>query len=215
MNTMTTYKISDHPNKADVIRKHQGINVDDREWYEAVLDDWKGDLERLGYSDPDIQFSGFWGQGDGASFTASSVPPHTEDPEIVAAWELIQRMTMLAGGQSEWELEAIGPLDQMDLEGMASGSVYRHGHRYVHENTVSVDWQFDDFPNTTGLLLEDQWDALEQAIKSYYENLDTTVTDLCREIYADLEKEYEYQTSDEAVEQALESYELDEDGDIV
>jgi len=214
MNTMTTYKIGDHPDKAAVIEKHRDINVDIRDWYEFTVDDWKEKLEALGYRNPEIQYSGFWSQGDGASFTSDSVPSHATDPDVIAAWELVQRMTLLAG-QSGWEMGAIGPIDQWELEGMVSGRVYRHGHHYSHENTVSVTWQVDDFPDTMGLLLEEQWTALDQAIMSYYENLDEVVTDLCREIYADLEKEYEYQTSDEVVMEALESYELDEDGDIV
>jgi hypothetical protein len=45
---------------------------DDTYWYESLLDDWKERLEEMGFGNPDIGFSGFSSQGDGASFTASS-----------------------------------------------------------------------------------------------------------------------------------------------
>ena len=42
------------------------------DWHEFTLDDWKQRLEEMGFSEPDISYSGFSSQGDGASFTASS-----------------------------------------------------------------------------------------------------------------------------------------------
>lgn len=41
----------------------------DYEWWDCVEDDWKERLEKKGFMDPKISFSGFWSQGDGASFT--------------------------------------------------------------------------------------------------------------------------------------------------
>jgi hypothetical protein len=44
----------------------------DYEWWDFIYEDWKEWLERAGFSGPDISFSGFSSQGDGASFTANS-----------------------------------------------------------------------------------------------------------------------------------------------
>ena len=38
-------------------------------WHEHTLDEWKAELAEMGFVDADIAFSGFWSQGDGASFT--------------------------------------------------------------------------------------------------------------------------------------------------
>lgn len=43
---------------------------DDNWWYETTLDEAKEGLSKIGFSDPDISFSGFGSQGDGASFTS-------------------------------------------------------------------------------------------------------------------------------------------------
>ena len=209
MNTMTTYKIGDHPNKADVIEKHRDINVDDNDWWDCTYDDWKSKLEALGYDDPDIEFSGFWSQGDGASFTASSVPkPHT-DAAVMEAWN-----------QLVWAAALIGETISEEPEGLAYGSVRRIDHRYSHENTVSVDWYWDAPPYAnyeTIEGLEPFVDSLNRAVEAYFEDLERVVRDLCCEIYRNLEKEYEYLTSDETVEDTLEAneYEFDEEGEIV
>lgn len=42
----------------------------DEYWEEHIIDEWKAELEDMGFSDVDISYSGFSSQGDGASFTA-------------------------------------------------------------------------------------------------------------------------------------------------
>jgi hypothetical protein len=210
MNTMTTYKIGDHPNKADVIDKHRDINVDMGDWYEFTIDDWKERLAEMGFENSDILFSGFWSPGDGASFTSDSVPgPHT-DPGVMLAWNQLLGAAAL-----------IGETITEDPEDLAYGSVKRfRGSHYYHENTVDLDWNWSDPPYenyTSPEGMQPFVDALVAVVESYFNNLEDTVTDLCRQIYRDLEKEYEYLTSDEAVEETLDAneYQLDEDGDIV
>lgn len=55
-----------------------------RDWYreasagdnyfsEPVIEDWKARLEKKGFNDPEISWSGFSSQGDGASFTCKSI----------------------------------------------------------------------------------------------------------------------------------------------
>lgn len=41
----------------------------DWEWWDTVYEDAKEDGKALGYDIDDIRFSGFWSQGDGASWT--------------------------------------------------------------------------------------------------------------------------------------------------
>src|ERR1035441_4221080 len=45
----------------------------DYEWWDSDYDHWKEKLGELGFTKVAIKFSGFYSQGDGASFTASVI----------------------------------------------------------------------------------------------------------------------------------------------
>lgn len=45
----------------------------DHDWWDSVYEIWQSALAQLGFEDAKISFSGFWSQGDGASFTCASV----------------------------------------------------------------------------------------------------------------------------------------------
>ena len=216
MNTITTYTFSELPTQAlkdAAIEQHRDTNVDYSEWAESTIDDWKEKLEALGYSNPVISYSGFWSQGDGASFTALSVPIPARDPGVIAAWD------QLVGAA-----ELIGEPVTEDIQDLAFGSVIRTSHHYAHENTVSVDWEWNDppfghrwFPATPEGLAPFV-DELKLAVGDYFDGLTETVRNLCRDIYSALESEYEYQTSDEAVAESLHDneteFEVDEEGEL-
>ena len=144
--------------------------------------------------DPTIYWSGFWSQGDGASFEGTykykkgalkAVKEYCGDAEvhrIVKGLQDVQRRHF-------YKLTA--------RMGRGAGSNF-----YSHSNTMSVDVShYDDEYHDIG-------DAEEE------------VTQLMRDfadwIYGQLEKEHDYQTSDEAVAEACEAngYEFYEDGSI-
>jgi hypothetical protein len=54
-----------------VIERERYINVDTSFWYEPIIEDWTEELERRGFEQVKILFSGFGSQGDGACFTAT------------------------------------------------------------------------------------------------------------------------------------------------
>src|SRR5258708_6719855 len=43
----------------------------DHDWWRYLHELWKKALDQIGFEHAEIAFSGFWSQGDGASFTAS------------------------------------------------------------------------------------------------------------------------------------------------
>ena len=57
--------------KQKAIENLQGINTEYFDWYEYTIQDEKENLQKAGFEDSDISFSGFCCQGDGASFTAT------------------------------------------------------------------------------------------------------------------------------------------------
>ena len=88
-------------------------------------------------------------------------------------------------------------------------TIERTDSRHVHFNTVRANVEIWDDP--------DGWeepygftDELEDKITEY-------VRGLCKDLYRDLEKEYDHLTSDESVKETLidNDYEFDEDGNII
>lgn len=57
--------------KERAIEKYYDINIDSNNWSEPIIEGVTEELERLGYYDIKVFFSGFHSQGDGACFTAS------------------------------------------------------------------------------------------------------------------------------------------------
>ncbi len=56
----------------ELIEKHRDINVD-HDWWDCTYDHFMEDMKQVGITVKDMRFSGFWSQGDGASFTGYSV----------------------------------------------------------------------------------------------------------------------------------------------
>jgi len=182
----------------DLIDKHRHINVDDSYWYECILEDWAVKLRGLGI-DTDakmIQFSGFCSQGDGACFTG--------DIDLAA---------FCAAHGMNYPFIAL--VKDTDLRCKCS---ITHRDRYYHEYSVSYDLEVEspDMDYCDPENLRDQvllaaynhdslrFDDLEDDIKS-------TCQGYMREIYRELEAEYDHCMSDEAVWETLVANEMTEE----
>lgn len=53
-----------------LIEKYRYWNVEDDYWHTYEIEDAKNVLEKYGFSNIEVHFTGFWSQGDGASFDA-------------------------------------------------------------------------------------------------------------------------------------------------
>jgi hypothetical protein len=185
----TVYELDEVKEKA--IEENRYINVDDfSDWYNFVFYDWKEKLEKIGFCNPEIYFSGFCSQGDGACFDNDS---YHFDLDL-----LLKNVDL-----TEEEREKIYSLkDDFDLFIKTSDS---RGH-YCHENTRYIE--IDDF------YIEDEE---EKFLLNKFENLlEDLRFDLCKQIYKDLENEYNYLTSDDAVYETLQAneYYFEENGKI-
>jgi len=176
--------------KATALEKHRDWNVDCFEWWDGVYEQWQERLEELGYNNVEIQFSGFWCQGDGASFTA--------DIDLVK-WLLKHDLAgIIARARFSQDFEVLTDNIWVSLQ--------RTNSYYTHENTVGSSWEINvAFNNST----------LEKEVEDI---LDNHILDVSRgymqDIYKDLEAEYYYLTSDEIIAESLMANELqfDEDG---
>lgn len=173
--------------KKKALESQQHCNVDDSWWYEGVYDMWEEKLEKMGFSDVKINFSGFWSQGDGASFTA----------EIdLEKWIKVKKY-----GRKFASL-----LNYCRKNGYSQAIVKRISYHYSHENTVLayLEWEQD-----MGKKVEFQMEECQTLLTECVRNLS-------KQIYKDLEKEYEYFTSDECVKDTIKSngWTFDESGHL-
>jgi hypothetical protein len=173
-------------------------------WYECVFDNWKPALDQIGFENADISFSGFWSQGDGASFTASidvrklvdflntKVEPSnviapfpgqdgsTNPKEDFRPW--IAHKTRFKGWTAAYRhLPKLA--DYLDAK------VERTCHREVHKRSCRTAIQIQG-----GQHLVNRLEALVAVFELVVEDLRL---DLCRAIYNDLEEEHDWRTADE------------------
>jgi hypothetical protein len=202
----------------------------DHDWWEYLFESRAEQWAEKGYSvDPkDIHFSGFWSQGDGACFKGTFRFDHAKTASLLPC-DLVTKIDLFNG-----KMRLIGNPNIIDLE--ISGGIGTSG-RYSHSGTMSVD-KLDIYPmpddlsgcNHSGCecipgwpdscrdlkvigMAIDSWDlhiSVEEAIKE-------EARGLADELYSDLEKEYEYLTSDEQVAEMIRANEreFDAEGNLI
>jgi len=166
----------------------------DYDWYDAVYEDFQSIAEILGIrfrtrtvrlmggtrQDPCIWFRGFWSQGDGACYEG--------------VWR--HGIGAAAG------LRAYAPQDAVlhriadRLQGIQRRNFYQlraeithHGH-YSHEYSMRISVERESPVGQD--MTPDAEDIVTEALR-----------DLARWLYRQLEREYDYLTSDEAVDESL------------
>ena len=172
-------------------------------WWEATYDQAKEEGTTKGFRIDDIGFSGFWSQGDGASWIGAVrlrdwVPDNPEDMETRIVRELVRN-------------EEINLL----------ANVYTRGHG-VHEMTMQLDWDPEVYDEQqvlregplAGATIADLLVPFPRLLFDLEAAMLESARDFAREIYRNLEKEYEHQTSDEYIAELCEAneYEFNEDG---
>lgn len=146
----------------------------DHAWWDAVYDDARSAARFFGISIDQINFSGFWYQGDGACFTGtfrsddlkalSELKENYPTEEKLHA--LLQRLLSLTRPENS--------IVKITAEG-----------RYSHSHTM----RFDDLDDGYAT---DDFEELVSCFRSFADW-----------IYAQLEKEYEYLVSDECVDEQI------------
>jgi hypothetical protein len=210
--TKTAYTIRELSEEAreTALENHHDFNTSDEFWYEHHIQELfpeqaaaKG-FELREYPvqlmsgarryEPRIYFSGFASQGDGASFEATV---HYE--EFILKNKLGNRYRTLLNHAREW----------------GGGVLIRKSGRYEHSGTMHIDDYDRHYSGdaVTTREIESAERAERQAEELADEILDAA-RDLADDFYRQLEKEYEYQSSEEQLIEALEVNEMlfNEDG---
>ena len=167
----------------------------DYDWYDAVYEDFQQITEILGIDfktrtarligggsrqKPCIFFSGFWSQGDGACFEGS----YSYRKNTSAAIRTYASQDSTLHGIAD-ALQAVQRRNFYQLRAEAS----QRGH-YYHEHCMAISVTRDS--PTWQNMTADAEDVITEALR-----------DLARWLYRQLEREYEYLTSDEAVDESI------------
>ena len=183
--------------KEKAIENNRHIYVEYLEWYDNVYDTFKEKYSSL-FEITNIYFSGFCSQGDGAMFEYGGITDKLID-EFITQLEL-------------------SPLRKKIVKDIFyfSGSGRQHGH-YYHEKccwhliNIECTYAYREgyYPNIDEFMYELQVDFDAYVREKYI--------DLAQELYQSLEDEYEWHTSDEAIEERLieGKYEFTKDGELI
>ena len=191
--------------------------TDDEFWYECTYDEWKRGLEQIGFENPQLAFSGFWSQGDGASFTATI--------------DLAKMVDFLAS-----DIDAKNETDGEDFrECLAFRArhkanpafrrlllvanfigglvVERRGHHYAHWNTCTTLGSLNDrgewSARTSHVRDDSVWQSTTPRVRALFDEFMAEIErireNLAKALYRDLEADYEWATSDEAIAEMADS----------
>jgi len=144
----------------------------------------------------DISYSGFWSQGDGASFTGTlnsawaleHLVDHYEDGDD----KTVLAQTMLSGVKYSNVVSVVMFLEYLEVE------FQRNSSHYVHENTcstelVSADWSSHVLEN------EELYNAFDPLLSKFVEVIEEYRRNLCHAIYDRLDNAYAESTSEENI----------------
>lgn len=157
-----------------------GIDFDLRE-----RKNWKG--EPLP-GEPKIWWSGFWSQGDGACFEGTWRARDVKTDKVAEGW---------GEGPATTEIKRIAAVfGELAKKYPFAYFIVKHRGHYSHEHCTEFDFDLDGVEGSESLISEKEWDEACEALKE-------NAKDFMRWIYRQLEKEYEYQNSDEQVDENI------------
>lgn len=164
------------------------MEADSTEWGYRV---WRAfhdeKLVPIGFSGAAPRWSGFWSQGDGASFTGRCTSTHV--PGFVKT---------VLGAEALLPLEAQCALEGSSLESELVNGVsielYQCTHQYAHENTVGIQ-----------ITPWGELECVDEFLQKHSDELLKYLRGLMREFYNALEEEYEYVTSEEYLRELAEA----------
>ncbi len=202
----------------NALDNNRNINVDHDDWHDWIIDDFKEEmLEKFGFDVDDAQYTGFFSQGDGASFTGEAIDKPLFMREALGVTSSSDVFDNGDERSGEDELRSLmGDLRNIGFdnrERFTADDLYfkvkRNSSRYSHENTIEGDVEAD--------YLDIEVDD-ERDFDGFVQDLEQKTTgwarEKSRELYRRLENEYDAQTSDESVKDTLvdNDYAFDEEG---
>jgi hypothetical protein len=173
------------------IEKNADINVD-YAWYDCIEYDYTEQLEKIGFYDLKIQFSGFYSQGDGASFSGKWYKNNVDLSKV--------DIEELYSDKIKYLYYTLVDVTNSCADGFFN--IYTSSNYYYHENTMNIESEFineddEQIQYDEGMILRE-------------------CRNIAVELYRSLEDDYEYLTSEKAILETLQcnEYFFDLSGNI-
>jgi len=176
---------------AELIDKYRNFNVEHVEWWDSTYECFSNDMQDVGIDVERMFFSGFWSQGDGACFEGrvNDIKLFLDRNFAPSDYPMIRKLVE------------------------AGGDVYvqcGHTGHYYHENSTAFSIGSDSFancletPTETHQQVANALDiALGMELMDFEEDAIEIFRNFMRKLYRELEQEYDYLTSDEAVAESI------------
>jgi hypothetical protein len=182
----------DELDRNELIDKHWDINVN-FEWWDYTYSEYKIEMQTKGITIDEMNFTGFYSQGDGASFTGKV--DMIQFLKVHGLEEHFMGATFFAGQGELW------------------AEISRGSSRYAHENSVTVNLVVDSYNNyEDGSTRYEVYETMQEVMEHETKDLEKEVEDICkgymRDLYAKLRDEYESLTSKEAIWDTIVANEL-------
>ena len=197
------YKELSDEAKEHAYQEFKEYRTTDTYWWEPVFEDWDARLQGVGISTSieQMHFSGFHSQGDGACFTGR-----------IYLREFLEAHPDLKKEHARLYIAVI-PFDDrgaaceyFDIELTRVG-----GSHYNHENTVHLGtWDLNILPE----LDDEEGEDYERLIIDAEADIEEQCREYMRQLYRDLEKEYEYMQSIECFLEEVDYKDFDEEGEL-
>jgi hypothetical protein len=185
----------------------------DFDWHSYVIDLWKAALDQIGFENAEIAFSGFWSQGDGASFTstvdleklvaflADTIEPKNSIEVAEGKEQFLPYIVHLLGRKPTNPQYRRLLAVQDHIQDIA---VERTSHHYSHERTCRFTASLNDDGHYVDThKSSDKWTwasntpKVRALFKSFAEDAENLRLRLSQAIYEMLEADYWDRTSDE------------------
>lgn len=173
------------------------------DWHDDVLQDLASKLEEKGWEGVDLNFSGFWSQGDGASFEADSIDlqrivehykisvdedryfgPDTSEgllhPDVAAELLQLEEMGLNMGLTS---------LSSLAIQHV-SATIRRNDNWHSHEMTCSIDWYFE--AEEMEPQEEEILELAESIVMKIMDRVETHRIEECKSAYREIEDCWEH-----------------------
>ena len=189
------------------------VNSNDT-WYECIFEIIECELEEYGFNEIEISFSGFYSQGDGASFTSKYINMKRfiekektnlyfklDDGSVIGEKEEnlgLDPMLIMALEDLNEDLDEDNYLCEIIKNKHISGYIQRNSQRYLHESTVTSEVYCEYMISENNDISEysiDITEDIEYELNKFNSYLDEYlcewVKDKCREMYRRLEQEWD------------------------
>jgi len=196
--------------KKNAIDRNRDYNIESYDWWEPIIEGFTEEMEAIGMADIDCQFSGFYSQGDGASFTGK-----VKDNELFLKEIGITPASVGLGDKTprKFDTALVSIAENIYI------TIQRNDRNHYHHNTISANVEVDgdeEIELDLGLGM-----IIEIDVNDVCERIDPIITDWAREkskgLYNSLETYHDELTSDETIAEDLRSggHTFDEDGNML